>query len=202
MNFNQIEDGGLSEAIQSRLAIKGAAPAPTLAPEIFPVAQIGNVFGVDTDYKLGWRRYAAAVGINAVATEFPIMALLLDQGTNVIAVVERIEVLTLAVAEEVRVAWATGVPLSGTNAAPLDSRLGPTSSSTVRIRTGGLVAAPTPTSQFIHRLNPAHIRQMDTEIVILPNATPLAIWVNSSAGGNFQLRVVFRERAANAGELG
>ena len=90
MPFNQILVGRLNRYVQKLLQIKNTALLD-LSPSLQPVLELET--GVEDRYLQGWVRFAVTTTVNAVAAQTASMQLRNPAGSNVIAVMEKINVL-------------------------------------------------------------------------------------------------------------
>jgi hypothetical protein len=89
--FNEILTGRFSRALQKITGIKGAAPTPQLGTEIMPTFQL--FWGVENRVLEGWQRYATFATITATAAQVGGWRLVNPAGSNVIGVVEKVQVV-------------------------------------------------------------------------------------------------------------
>jgi len=108
--FNEILSGRFNRALQKYFSMKGGPPAAQLASEIAPNFQF-NQMGVDFRYLEGWNRFfASSAGTVGNAGNSPTFRLTNDAGTNVIAVIEKLLVGTVA-ADKIDITFQNNQPL-------------------------------------------------------------------------------------------
>jgi hypothetical protein len=88
--LNEILVARYSRSLQKLFGIKGPVPVATLAPEIMPVHPIE--VGVESRYLDGWNRFMAPALVAAAATFNAVTRFRNPAGSNVIAVLERVQV--------------------------------------------------------------------------------------------------------------
>lgn len=98
--YNEILVGRFNRALQKITAIKGGAPCKQLASEIIPVFPL--FWGVETRYLESWQRFGNAFQVNAVAANNSAVRLRNPATSNVIAVIEKIFILTVTLSNETR----------------------------------------------------------------------------------------------------
>jgi len=85
--LNEILVGRYNRALQKLFGIKGSAPTPSLAPEIFPVHNLKS--GGENRILEGWHRFGVRLRQAGVAASLTSFRLRNPIGSNVIAVVEK-----------------------------------------------------------------------------------------------------------------
>jgi len=113
--FNEIQVGRFNKALQKLFGIKGPPPIRQLAGEVQPGLQLGA--GEENRWLEGWNTYwSATAGIVGAAANSPTWRMTNNIGSNVIAVIEKIVVGTIA---------ATLIDVSFQNQQPLVSGVVP-----------------------------------------------------------------------------
>ncbi len=102
--FNEILTGRFNRYLQKILQMKGGPPAAQLATEISPQLVIPD-FGVETFVHLGWYRYGLLLNAIAVVGNFSEAQIRNPNGSNTIAVLEKILVGNAAVAASIEVQY-------------------------------------------------------------------------------------------------
>lgn len=95
--FNEILVGRFSRALQKTFAIKGSAPAPILGSEI--MAGVQMFWGAEQRYLEGWNRFGQDVPQAAVAAQNSGVRLRNPAASNVIAVVEKLQLNSFSVVD-------------------------------------------------------------------------------------------------------
>lgn len=92
--YNEILEGGINRALVTRLAMSAVgAPAPSLAPEVFPMLDVfGGFQSPEMLWHLGWRRFAHAVSMVAVAAQRQHVRFRVQPNVNVMCVLEGVYV--------------------------------------------------------------------------------------------------------------
>jgi hypothetical protein len=93
--YNEILVGRFNRFLQKFTAMKGEPPSPQLAGEIIPAIQIEDATAVEVRYLAGQERYMHRGGANAVAGQIGFVRGRNPVGSNVIAVLEKITVMTV-----------------------------------------------------------------------------------------------------------
>jgi hypothetical protein len=94
MRFNEILAPRFARHLQKVFGIKGAVPVPTLASD---VAAVYPLFaGVEQRYHESWERFAFMLSMSAVALKLNNLRFRNPVGSNVVAVVEKLKMLTIA----------------------------------------------------------------------------------------------------------
>lgn len=131
--FNEIGYGRFSRALQKLFGIKGAAPVPTLAPEIQPVHIVFH--GIEDRFHEGWNRFGVGLFLGATVGQTAGIQIRNPLASNTIIVIDRI-ILQSDAAQELDLSKGSGQADLPTIAAvtSLDFRqnvganIGPTSS--------------------------------------------------------------------------
>lgn len=90
--YNEILVGRFNRGLQKLLAIKGDAPVAQVAGEITPVISIHH--GVENRFIDGWNRFAAGAQANPAVGNVSPVRFRNPFGSNVVAVLEKIQVST------------------------------------------------------------------------------------------------------------
>lgn len=107
--YNEILSGRFNRSLQKIFAIKGSPPVRQIGGEIVPVHLLGS--GVEHRQLEAWNRFwTAAAGIVGLPGNSPTFRMTNDFGSNVIAVIEKLVVGTVA-ATLIDVAMANNQPL-------------------------------------------------------------------------------------------
>lgn len=201
--YNEILTGRHNRLLQKLFSMKGGPPAPQLSSEIMPVLPL--LHGRENRYLEGWNVYfAATAGIVGVGS--PAFRLTNDIGSNVVAVIEKILVGTVA-ADVINVTFQNLQPLVGGHvpnyptilpATSMDGRgqaVGATQQSVLTASTNTTVTGAG--TLVIKRQSPAGqdldlILTDNQEIVMVPQ-TLLQIF-SSAAAGTLQVSMIWRER--------
>jgi hypothetical protein len=201
--YNEILTGRHNRALQKHFSMKGGPPAPQLASEIMPVHPLMS--GRENRYLEGWNHFwAAAVGIVGVAS--PAIRLANDIGTNVIAVVEKIVVGTVA-ADKIDISFQNLQPLVSGHVPnyptliPSTAIDGRSAASSGTVQSSLVMSSNTTVTgigQLIHKRQSQAgvdidiIGDEDQQIVMVPQ-TLLQIFSEAAAGTLF-VSLVWRER--------
>lgn len=86
IQLNAIVDRGINVALSRRLGLTDTSVS--LMPELGPVLSVGAPWLPEMDYHLGWRRFAAAGNIPALAANFPTVNIRMPRNANIVCVVE------------------------------------------------------------------------------------------------------------------
>lgn len=198
MIFNEIaEQGQLSQVLQRRLNMLGAAPAPALMPEIAPTLNLEND-RAEWGWLKGERRMQRLVSINAVAAQFGAAQLYIPSTTRVLAVVNHIRVFNANVLNITRLQGIAG-GIAGWAAiatTSVDFRWGAQGSSCL-LETVTNAVQPAGNG-IIGRLNATGMT-LNQPIVIAPG-TALGIYADV-ANQIVQFEIGWYERPALPGEL-
>jgi hypothetical protein len=97
--FNEILVGRYNRFLQKLLSMKGGPPAPQLASEIAPTFEIESP-PAESRYLLGWDRFGIVILQPAVAAVVGGIRLRNPVGSNVIAVLEKVQVIGNAVTDQ------------------------------------------------------------------------------------------------------
>src|SRR5713101_1139552 len=95
--LNEILVGRFNRLFQKVYGIKGPPPVATLAPEIMPVHPIAN--GVETRWLEMWQRWGFSVTITGAAANNATVQIRNPAASNIIAVVEKLTVLSASAQE-------------------------------------------------------------------------------------------------------
>ncbi len=124
--FNEILVGRFNRSLQKAFGIKGSPPVRQIAGEIQPGYQINT--GVENRYLEAWNRFGVAVNIPGNVGNVGAFQLRNSPGSNVIAVMEKITLISV-VAGEFDLGYLTivvpGDLATTTNGVPFDRRFGP-----------------------------------------------------------------------------
>lgn len=93
--FNEILVGRYNRFLQKLLSMKGGPPSPQLASEI--VASFPFFSGRENRYLEAWQTFAASVTSGASLGNFSAVRIRNPAGSNIVAILERIEVFTATV---------------------------------------------------------------------------------------------------------
>jgi hypothetical protein len=88
--FNEILVGRYNRAIQKLFSMKGSAPAPQLASEISTAFVF--FYGAENRYLEGWERFGISVTVGASPANIACHRIRNPGGSNVVAVLEKIEI--------------------------------------------------------------------------------------------------------------
>lgn len=189
--FNEILEGGLNQAITRRLGMKGAAPLPAVAPELFVGMTLENdrpEWGfLKQELLYGYVvTVAAAPGAySTVALQMPLVA------SNMIAVIESVQARTQTAFLGFRAAYeAPGVQVNGGSR---DQRN--TQTSRVQVTPGSISALP---SRLIDQIG---ANTTERNPVILSPSTDYLHIVGGTINTALTVAVTWRERTAQPGEL-
>lgn len=205
MGFNDLQGGNeANQVLQRRWGIQGAAPAPTMASELFPMIALE----VDRPewHFLGNSRLSWANTILAASPgNFSISMLTNPVGSGVIGVCERLVLGEEAGADrsydiEVLAAGVIVAPTTTVRGFMRDSRLGWAAGFRTSMFAGTVLSAALIGDQVLRYRVPANTsREVELDMVMGPGSSlhviPGAINTNTRVG------FVWRERAAIAEEL-
>ncbi len=93
--FNEILVGRYNRFLQKVTGIKGPPPSAALAGEIMPVLPL-ELFGVENRYLASWERFGFFISAAAVVAQRSALRLRNPPGSNMVAVVEKINVSQFA----------------------------------------------------------------------------------------------------------
>ncbi len=198
--LNEILVGRFNRIFQKVYGIKGAAPVATLAPEIMPTHPVFS--GVELRYIESWNRFGHRVDIGASALNTSAWQLRNPPGSNLLAVVERLEVSSInASGIIVGVASPYAAYANPANGFNLDSRQ--TSGNGAQV-TSQNTAPAVPAFNVFWEVNAAVnalFKLIDTihqEIVLGPGSSIIA--AGTAINTDLNVQVQWRERFLEEGE--
>lgn len=143
MELNALTDRGTSDAYSRRFGLPASATL-SLAPELFPVASIGDY--PELLYHQGWRRWQAGTQQGAVAAQFSSISIRVPDAAQVLTIVEGIFLSSGGAATDFNADFGYGpgnVDLATVLLAEFrDGRQRPSGNSQTIISRGTLVASP------------------------------------------------------------
>lgn len=141
--FNEILVGRFNRAVQKLTGIKGGPPTAQLGSEILPVFPF--FWGVENRYLESWNKFGLAFSINAVAANLSGFRFRNPSGSNVIAVIEKLNFDNISAgAEGVNVILGQGGDLSVVSAGTrMDARFTPNFGTGANIITSQQNTTPT-----------------------------------------------------------
>lgn len=191
--FNEMQDKGqLSQILQRRLNITGAAPSPAVAPELFPTLTYEND-RPEWGYLKGEHRFGRLTSVAAAAGLYSAMTLSIQSGdVGLLTVIKRVVNLSTI---PVYLSFDTSAPGGGSSGYGLrkDTR-GPSNSRT--FWGTGSYAAISPNSTGI----PAN-SALDLDFVLANPAQWFAV-KGSAVNTGLVIAIEWTERPAMPGELG
>lgn len=201
MIFNEIaEQGQLSQLLQRRLNMLGAAPAPALMPEIAPCLTLEN-----DRPEWGWLKgenlKSRAIDVAAVVGQHSMCQLYIPSTTRAIAVIESIEARA---AVSFNVAHAVGIGGGTTGWTPItaisrDTRNLNRQGDLAILETRQNAALPT-FHGVIAQINTGGSRDLREPIVVSPGEAIVIYTISTNVALSINLH--WRSRAALPGELG
>lgn len=202
MLINQaIGTGDLSEVLVKRLRTPGGAPAPNVAPEVFPTMAL-EVDRPEWGWLKGEMRFAAWGGPAGVVGQLSRVRLINPAGTNTIAVVTRIYANAVQGLELVRAPLMASL-ITNRPTAPIDTRrvlsTATLQNSRLTVTQGGEVGS-VPSGVSFAFLGQNIWHDYRAPIVIAPNGhiEIVGTVVNTAI---LAVNVEWYERQANPGEL-
>lgn len=197
MNYNQAAEFGLQQLITRRLTTPGGLPAPTVAPEMFPVISLEND-RPEWGFLKGERHMTGFYQGGPTVGNFEGVELRNPAGSGVIVVVNRIVTIAAADTRYYRAAAPIAGLLGGT--APMDLRDPMPGANINGIATIAGAAAPgLPPGGLMRRVEQGGYVEHRENWVLPPN-TALQVYVGAT---NLLLTCWFNwtERGAQPGEL-
>jgi hypothetical protein len=130
--FNEILSGRYNRALQKIFAIKGSPPVRQLGGEVMPIVQL--FYGVENRYLENWDRFGFQMGAGANAASVSGVQIANPVKSNVIIVIERLDITIIAAAQATQLINVTSGIFTGSLAnvvanptARMDSRGRPSS---------------------------------------------------------------------------
>lgn len=203
--YNEILSARFARGIQKLFSMKGEVPVKQLAGEIMPVFLTGDFSTVENRAILGWRFFGrgATVGAGGAGT-FAAYRLRNPTGSNVIAVVEKVAVMSVASQFTLNRGPLPASDLGtidSANVSVRDVRLGNTSGTLVA--SSGVPAAVTGFAWLQMQTADAGIRDgilyENQECVIGPG-DQATLW-NLTANSSLVFSLMWRERQLEESEL-
>jgi hypothetical protein len=194
MELNALTDRGTSDAITRRFGLPSSSNI-TLAPELMPVASIGEL--PELLYHAGWRRWQRSVFVAAVSAQVGrVQFRVKDPPSNVLVVMERI-VCACGATTDIAADWGYGpaaVDLTTVVSAfePRDGRQTPSASDSVVISSDTNAVALTATAVQLPMLANTPLILPGEPWVELPGFNMLLTTTTANAG--FYVNYVWRTR--------